>query len=968
MFGDFTSIQDRIVRDASTMTMEDVRALNKYFDDAYKKKSSEFLAKYWYTDPRYVDREMLKHDAQIFEGIMVPVLTSKGIVRKQLNKVMSPIGAIREYFKKVERETVSEIERVLEDNIERFSWRKDQTKEDIQMIMNISFAQREGQPLTKEMELWKLKKFTYNEKSITGEALAKVATQQMSDFFKEVGKKWLYTDKKTMDKWFKIDSNGKVNLNHFLKYIITTGSFKDPSPKIGLEALLRYNMERKMEQTLVWKMGKKNWVPSRKKTFREQYRKENGITRERLIGKWQEIDKYMPHINVGYNKGAMREFEEFVEAKAIQAYNDAIARPKATEKEAQEEAQNVRIYWQFYRESSNRESANYEIDALENEVGGERPDIAMRRFHEDLVGYDKRETVFDDYKKMIIRSYYRNLIAIQGNVRIDKMLEKNSFGNFTKKQEALYNPDPDNPIYKNQTEVWADYLHLYLRDILGQPSTFNKRILDSIKAGDPLKLKKSMYYHTSDRQMVKALERYIKSFESFNLTPPLFFKNMPKNADGTYTDSKGNLTAPQREFLQRKVHDMARIEARYELLTLLANTGTFTANIFGGATMSIASGGLKNFIKSKSNKHVTENLLLNTDGSYAIQFKDGTNVKNRKDLHRWLVEKGIIDTFIQNELEYNPEFKDSISKAGKNGKLFIAQLTKLFKTNPEARNESVLELARRYGITDKTLQLGGWLMQKSERINRIDAFVTHALKTREGYGIYAKDINMGDPYLFEMGMKGIEITQFLYHSAFRPAFMRTATSKVLTRFKLFAFQSVRTRAEFYKQAKYYGFKKGTASYDRFKDLFLIDMFTMALGSVFMFSLFDTALPPPWDWLQDTADLLMGDKTERNKAFFGIYPRPIAPLQVITPPIARIPMAFIELINGDYERFADYTIHTLYPFGRIVRQVEKTFNEPYGTTFTRGVRQFTRLPATKIRYKIQASKREAYRRKQIEELL
>jgi len=966
MFGDFTSIQDRVVRDASTMTMEDVRALNRYFDDAYKKKSSEFLAKYWYMDPRSVDREMLKYDSQTFEGILTPVLTSKGVVRKQLNKVMSPIGAIREYFRKVERETVSEIERVLEDNMERFDWRKDQTKEDIQMIMNISFAQREGKALTNEMELWKLKKFTYNEKSITGEELVETANKQISDFFKQVGKEWLYTDKKMMDKWFKIDPNGKVNLNPFLKHILTTGSFKDPSPKVGLEALLRYNMERKMELTLTYEMGKENWSNAKKKSFREKYRKDNGITRERLIGKWKNIEEYMPHINVGYNKGAMREFEVYVEAKATQAYNDAIARPNTSEKQAQKEAQDVRIYWQFYRESSNRESANYEVDALQNEVGGERPDIAMKRFHEDLVGYDKRETVFDDYKKMIVRSYYRNLVAIQGNMRIDKMLEKNAFGNFTKKQNALYNPDKT--IYKNQTEVWADYLNLYLKDMLGQPSTFNQRILDSIEAGDPLKLKKSMYYHTSDRQMVKALERYIKSFEKRGLSTPLFFKNMPKNEDGTYTDSEGNLTNPQREFLQRKVHDMARIEARYELLTLLANTGTFTANIFGGATMSIASGGLKNFLQSKSNKHVTEKLLINPDGSYAIQFKDGTNVKNRKDLHKWLVEKGIIDTFIQNELEYNPEFQDSLSKAGKNGKLFISQLTKLIKTNPEARNESILELARRYGITDKTLQLGGWLMQKSERINRIDAFVTHALKTRERYGLYAKDINMGDPYLFEMGMKGIETTQFLYHSAFRPAFMRTATGKVLTRFKLFAFQSVRTRAEFYKQAKYYGFKKGTDSYERFKDLFLIDMFTMALGSVFMFSLFDTALPPPWDWLQDTADLLMGDKTERNKAFFGIYPRPIAPLQVITPPITRIPISFIELLNGDYERFADYTIHTLYPFGRIVRQVEKTFNEPYGTTFTRGVRQFTRLPATKIRYKIKASEREERRRKKIEELL
>ena len=129
---------------------------------------------------------------------------------------------------------------------------------------------------------------------------------------------------------------------------------------------------------------------------------------------------------------------------------------------------------------------------------------------------------------------------------------------------------------------------------------------------------------------------------------------------------------------------------------------------------------------------------------------------------------------------------------------------------------------------------------------------------------------------------------------------------------------------------------------------MIDMFTMALGSAFAYSLFDTALPPPFDWIQETGDWLFGDKRERDKAFFAQWPYPVRPLQVVTPPIARIPMsAFSSLINNDWERFADYHIHTMYPFGRIVRQVDKTFNEPYGTTFGRGMQQFFRLPTDKL---------------------
>jgi len=257
-------------------------------------------------------------------------------------------------------------------------------------------------------------------------------------------------------------------------------------------------------------------------------------------------------------------------------------------------------------------------------------------------------------------------------------------------------------------------------------------------------------------------------------------------------------------------------------------------------------------------------------------------------------------------------------------------------------------------------------MQKSERIARTDAFLTHAIQFKEKYGAMGHELKLDDPAVIDAGLRGVEATQFLYHSAFRPAYMRTSLGKVLTRFKLFAFQSVRTRKELYRQAKHYGFKEGTESFNRFKDLFLIDMFTMALGTAFAYSLFDTALPPPYDWIQETGEWLFGDKRERDRAFFGQWPYPVAPLQIATPPIARIPMAaFSSLINNDWERFADYHIHTMYPFGRIVRQVDKTLDEPYGTTFGRGMQQFFRLPTDKLVSKINKAQLNDQKKKMIE---
>jgi hypothetical protein len=268
-------------------------------------------------------------------------------------------------------------------------------------------------------------------------------------------------------------------------------------------------------------------------------------------------------------------------------------------------------------------------------------------------------------------------------------------------------------------------------------------------------------------------------------------------------------------------------------------------------------------------------------------------------------------------------------------------------------------------------------MQASERKLRRDAFLTHAIQAKERLGSYGRDIPLNDPYVMDMALKGVEATQFLYHSSFRTPMMRTSALKVLTRFKLFAFESVRVRKELARRASYYGFKNGTPEYERMKDLFVIDMFTMALGAAFAYSLFDTALPPPYDWLQETSEWLFGDKKQREKAFFGTYPRVIAPLQVVTPPIARVP---INLLNGDWERFADYHVHTMYPFGRIVRQVDKTIYDkdhgefdmikehPYGSTFGRFMQQFFRLPTDKLVQKINKAQLEKARLNLIEETL
>jgi hypothetical protein len=376
--------------------------------------------------------------------------------------------------------------------------------------------------------------------------------------------------------------------------------------------------------------------------------------------------------------------------------------------------------------------------------------------------------------------------------------------------------------------------------------------------------------------------------------------------------------------------------------------------------MTIGSAGMKNYRRAFSNKDVLNTLLTNEHGEPIVQLLDGTAVTSRKQLMTWLEERGVIDNFIQNEFEYNPELVSTLKKKGVNIKDFQRDILKAMKSKKGNRDENVSDVLRRYEIGQKMLKAGGFLMQQSERVNRLNAFIAHSMQAVTKFGAAGKYLTINDPFIFHMGEKGIEISQFLYQNAFRPAFMRTSMGKVLGRFKLFAFNSIHVRKEFYKQAKFYNFKEGTQAYDRFKDTFALDMLMFALGSAFMFSVFDTTLPPPYDWIQATADWAYGDKRERDMAFFG---SPVGPLNILKPPVMRIPGAFAELINGDWHDFTGYTMYTLFPFGRGIRQVKQFAESP-----ERAPEIFLRLPYNKLRSRLERAKKRGKQEEEIEDIL
>lgn len=209
-----------------------------------------------------------------------------------------------------------------------------------------------------------------------------------------------------------------------------------------------------------------------------------------------------------------------------------------------------------------------------------------------------------------------------------------------------------------------------------------------------------------------------------------------------------------------------------------------------------------------------------------------------------------------------------------------------------------------------------WFIAGPEKMLRQQAFLSHYINARD----------MGYPHnaAISIGRVGVENTQFLYDLGNRPAFARTAIGQVLSRFQLWGWNSVRFRKNILQMSKDYGFK-GKEAIDKFQRLVLIDMFMFAAANALLSSVFESALPAPYNWMQDTAEWLFGDDKKRERAFFG---SPIGPFQIITPPIARLPLHTLgAFLTNSWDRFFEYHILTSLPYGRLGREAYKSIKVP-----------------------------------------
>ena len=412
---------------------------------------------------------------------------------------------------------------------------------------------------------------------------------------------------------------------------------------------------------------------------------------------------------------------------------------------------------------------------------------------------------------------------------------------------------------------------------------------------------------------IKAVMKANKKFQTINIAgnrPAKLATYYPKGIESILNEGFGKRKSetktekhPERYIGAVDMHTMRRwsqMEAKYEMATLLAHPKSAMANIMGGTLHTLQSVGLSTFKKVYNYEY--------------LQQIDPT-LKNRKDVDDMVIKHGVLPQWLIYELGLQKEFQSN------QGKEALKVISDAIKRNPTMEEGELRTLFKRKAgnISESIVNKAAKFMTIPERRLRTDAFMAHYIQAWEKFGGAIQDPH--HPFLIEMGKKGVKATQFMYSAPFRPGFARTAFGKIFTRFQMYAWNSLALRGDVMRRLEVAGYDPNSPEGKEAGRFLMGDMFMLSLANMFAYSLFESNLPQPYGWFQDTADWIFGNEEERDRAFFGAYPSAIAPLQVVSPPLLRLAGPILKgFLEDDYSRIASYYMHTMMPFGRLGRDI------------------------------------------------
>ena len=324
----------------------------------------------------------------------------------------------------------------------------------------------------------------------------------------------------------------------------------------------------------------------------------------------------------------------------------------------------------------------------------------------------------------------------------------------------------------------------------------------------------------------------------------------------------------------------------------------------------------------------------------------GLDYYNRT-VFEWVTRQGVVEEFIIHELDM--KMGDTYKKAKYAN--FFREAIETINKDVTVDKERIQEIAKKYGVGEDILKYAGLIMQKTERLNRVYAFLSGILMQRKA--LAPLDLPVDSAFLIENAKKAVNWSQFQYDTPNKPLIAQTPLGQVFNRFKLWGYSSVKFRRMLAEEAIKSGYRKGTTEYDRFQRMMVADMFYLGLALLLPYTMFDYSLPAPYGWLQSLSDWLFGDNKEREHAYFvksfGL-PAEVGPITEVLPPLARVPKALFD--NADYvfnflfgDRVnitATSTMTSIFPFGRMMRDAYKAI-----TSIDKSPEMFLGIPFSRI---------------------
>ena len=450
-----------------------------------------------------------------------------------------------------------------------------------------------------------------------------------------------------------------------------------------------------------------------------------------------------------------------------------------------------------------------------------------------------------------------------------------------------------------------------------------KRAKDLVKQVNTTGKYGSLYHYTSDEVAVAAFTRINKLFGG------KVFGDLPTNPR-------------DRQFaIMSRIRNLSDLEGKFELLSLLSHPKTAITNLYGGTINTISDTGWQSFRRANDPAWMIKNIFDNGRAEFSFIGTGGKVVKKKinseKRIYEWLESLGVYDQMFLDLIALDKQYgKDNVRKVVEewlrrtNRSYAQGKITTEAIANRDAK-KTLREVLRDSKIDIPITDFGALPMKWSERKLRGTAFLANYINMHQN--VLGPKIAEGIPFnsnvLVDFAMKGVTASQFMYQATFRPNFANTSLGRVLTRFQPYAWNSIGRRMNLFKEARQSGWNREVLASKKFQRQFTFDLFALGLANIFVASIFEYALSPPMNWLQDTSALLFGDAKDRERAFFSSYPHPVlAPLQVVTPPIGRFVLSpMTSILNGDWENFTKYQLATYFPFGRLYRDAKRTYESP-----------------------------------------